>query len=404
MEGGRHMVIAILGAGASGMAAALAAAEQPGCQVHLLERQSRVGRKLLATGNGRCNLTNRNLSLSSYFGEDPQFAAPSLQAFGLHDTLDFFSSLGLMTVTEPSGRVYPRTDQAGSVVDVLRFALNRPNITLHLGWEVTRVKTAEQGFVVYGPENLRCDKVIVAMGGLAGTALGGSMAGYRLLRELGHHCTKLRPSLVQVKSGYPRCPALKGVRAVCGLCITKDGVPVRRDLGEVQFTQYGLSGPAIFAVSRDVCQGPGDWVCHLNLLPEEEDPARLLRARLRPNLPAGELLTGAVHNRLGKVAVQEAGIDLQQPSSDLEDGQLRRLAQIVGDFPFRLTGTMGMDSAQVTAGGICTGEFDPRTLESRLCPGLYACGEVLDIDGACGGYNLQWAWSSGRMAGRNAGR
>lgn len=111
-----------------------------------------------------------------------------------------------------------------------------------------------------------------------------------------------------------------------------------------------------------------------------------------------------MHNRLGKVAVQEAGIDLQQPSTDLEDGQLRRLAQIVGDFPFRLTGTMGMDSAQVTAGGICTGEFDPRTLESRLCPGLYACGEVLDIDGACGGYNLQWAWSSGRMAGRNAGR
>ncbi len=398
------MVIAILGAGASGMAAALAAAAQPGCQVHLLERQSRVGRKLLSTGNGRCNLTNRNLSLSSYFGEDPRFVAPSLREFGLHDTLEFFSGLGLMTVTEPSGRVYPRSDQAGSVVDVLRFALNRPNITLHLGWEVTRVKRTEHGFEVYGPEKLHCDKVIVAMGGLAGTALGGSMAGYRLLRELGHHCTKLRPSLVQVKSGYPRCPALKGVRAVCGICITCDGVPVRRELGEVQFTQYGLSGPAIFAVSRDVCQGPGEWVCHLNLLPEEQDLYRLLRARLRPHLPAGELLTGAVHNRLGKVAVQEAGIDLQQPGTDLDDGQLRRLAQIVGDFPFCLTGTMGMDSAQVTAGGICTGEFDPQTLESRLCPGLYACGEVLDIDGACGGYNLQWAWSSGRMAGRNAGR
>ncbi len=173
----------------------------------------------------------------------------------------------------------------------------------------------------------------------------------------------------------------------------------------MQFTEYGLSGPVIFEVSRDVCQGGGQWVCRLDFLPDmDEDTLRsaLLR-RKRTNLPVSELLTGILHNRLGRVLIQEAGIPAYVPIAQLEEGELALVSHAVKCFDVVLTEPMGMDSAQVTAGGIVTKEFDETTMESRIIPGLYACGEVLDIDGDCGGYNLQWAWSSGRLAGASAG-
>ena len=242
------MEIAIIGGGASGLAAAIAAAEDPRCQVTLVESHGRVGRKLLATGNGRCNLANANLSMGAYHGTDPAFARPCLTRYGVESTLDFFRGLGLVTVQEPSGRIYPWSDQAASVVDVLRFALNRPNVRLLTAWPVGRVKRTAQGFSLSGPAGeLTCRRLIVACGGLAGTALGGSMSGYQLLRSLGHRCSRLRPALVPLKSDYPRCPSLKGVRANCRLALRRDGQVVAETPGEVQFTQYGLSGPAVFS-------------------------------------------------------------------------------------------------------------------------------------------------------------
>ena len=173
------MEIAIIGGGASGLAAAIAAAEDPRCQVTLVESHGRVGRKLLATGNGRCNLANANLSMGAYHGADPAFARPCLTRYGVESTLDFFCGLGLVTVQEPSGRIYPWSDQAASVVDVLRFALNRPNVRLLTAWPVGRVKRTAQGFSLSGPAGeLTCRRWIVACGGLAGTALGVSMSGY----------------------------------------------------------------------------------------------------------------------------------------------------------------------------------------------------------------------------------
>lgn len=404
------MVIAIVGGGASGLMAAIAASKSPDCQVHILERQSRVGRKLLATGNGRCNLTNTGLSIHAYHGEQPDFADPSLQNFGLKKTLSFFQHLGLLTVADDTGRVYPWSDQAGSVVDVLRFALEKPNVHLHTGAEVTQIRRQPDGrfLLSFGKETLAADRVIAACGGLAGTSLGGSMAGYQLLKPLGHRCTKLRPALVQLKSSYPRCASLKGIRAVCHLRLTKDQETVAETQGEVQFTAYGLSGPAIFEISRDACAEPGDWACHLDLLPGITPPALvdLLTRRKEqcPGLPAEHLLNGTVHNRLGRILVQEAQIPLTASLSQLTALDLTAVAAAVKDFALTLTGPMGMDCAQVTAGGLRTGEFDPVTMESRRCPGLYACGELLDIDGDCGGYNLQWAWSSGYAAGTAAGK
>ena len=210
------MVIGIVGGGASGMAAALAAAQDPDVQVILFERQARLGRKLLATGNGRCNLSNLRAASGGYHGEDPDFVRSALRAMDPEATLAWFRSLGLYTVAEESGRVYPYSDQANSVVDVLRFGLEKPNVDLRTGFEVQKLRRDGSGFMV---EDVYCDKVIIACGGLAGTKLGGSMSGYKLLRSFGHHCTKLRPTLVQLKSGWNGVAGLKGVRAIFSILL-----------------------------------------------------------------------------------------------------------------------------------------------------------------------------------------
>ena len=400
------MVIGIIGGGASGMAAALAAAENEKNQVILLERQARVGRKLQATGNGRCNLTNLHAAEGGYHGEEASFADYAIGRFGPEATLNWFRSLGLFTVAEDSGRVYPYSDQANSVLDVLRFALEKPNIEVKLGFEVEKVRKTAFGFRVESKEEaLECEKLIIACGGLAGTKLGGTMSGYKLLRSLGHKCTKLRPTLVQLKSGWNGIAALKGVRANCHAAIYRDGQLHRESTGEIQFAEYGISGPVIFEISRDACQGSGDWTCRLDFLPEigEEILAEELLRRRGTSLPVSELLTGILHNRLGRVLTQAVGISGYVPVAQLEEPEIREVCRVVKGFDVSLTEPMGMDSAQVTAGGILTREFDETTMESRIVPGLYACGEVLDIDGDCGGYNLQWAWSSGRLAGIHAG-
>ena len=400
------MTIGIIGGGAAGMAAALAASENKDVQVILLERQARVGRKLAATGNGRCNLTNLHANEGGYHGEDPSFAAFALEKYDVKETLDWFRNLGLFTVAEESGRVYPYSDQANSVVDVLRFALERENIRLETGFEVEKVKKAGDVFLIEGAEGaVTCDKLIIACGGLAGTKLGGSMSGYKLLRSFGHKCTKLRPTLVQLKSSWPGAASLKGVRANCHAQIFHDGDLFAESSGELQFTEYGLSGPVIFEISRDVCQGRGEWICRLDLLPEigEDVLKQELMRRKQTNLPVSELLTGILHNRLGRVLTKSVGISDYVPVAQLEEYEIDAVCEAVKGFEVNLTEPMGMDSAQVTAGGIVTDEFNRETMESKLVPGLYACGEVLDIDGDCGGYNLQWAWSSGRLAGHHAG-
>ena len=401
------MVITIIGGGASGMAAALAAAENPASQVILVERQARLGRKLQATGNGRCNLSNLHASQGGYHGDDAAFSEYAISRFPPEAALSWFRDMGLFTVAEESGRVYPYSDQANSVVDVLRFALEKPNIKVKCGVEIEKVKKTPSGFRLEGGgEALDCDRLIVACGGLAGTKLGGTMSGYKLLRSLGHHCTRLRPALVQLKSSWGGVIGLKGVRANCHAAILRDGSLFSQSTGELQFTEYGLSGPVIFEVSRDVCQQKGNWSCRLDFLPgvTEQELLEELKRRRNTALPASELLTGILHNRLGRVLTQAAGISAGRAIAELSDGALRDVARAVKAFDVPLTETLGMDSAQVTAGGIETSEFDETTMESRLVRGLYACGEVLDVDGDCGGYNLQWAWSSGRLAGLSAGR
>ena len=397
--------IIIIGGGASGMLAALTAAERFPGRVTLIERQARVGRKLLSTGNGRCNLTNTELSIKNYHGAQPEFAAPALEAFGPEQTLEFFSGLGLMTVREYGGRVYPLSNQANSVLDVLRFALDARGVRILAGEPVKSVRRERGGFSLgLGGERVRSEKLVVACGGCAGAKLGGVMDGYELLGSLGHSRTSLYPALSQIKtdSTYPR--ALKGVRADARVSLIRGGKTLASSEGEVLFADTAASGTAVFSLARAAAvsgkgtelsfdffrgRGEGKLTAHI-----------MQMARSCPELPANQVLTGTVHNRLGQMLCKYAGLGAQTLCRELGETEIRRLSASCRDFRMNVTGVSGFESAQVTAGGVRTSEFWPETLESRLVPGLFACGEVLDIDGDCGGYNLQWAWSSGRLAGR----
>lgn len=393
------MDILIIGGGAAGLAAAIEAAKAG--RVTVLEKEPRVGRKLSVTGNGRCNLTNLHMTPARYHGGDPDFVRPALERFDVPETLRFFRALGLVTVADPSGRVYPHSDQAGSVVDVLRFAAGRV-ADIRCDAAVTGLRRVPGGFEVQTAAGVfSCRKLIVAAGGAASPRFGGSMDGYALLAVLGHSRTGLTPSLVPLKTDNAFTRPLKGVRADAGVELWDAGRLAARSAGEVQFTDYGLSGPAIFEISRQAVRAKAG-VIRLDFLRGvgAEELESMLLARRSSGLTLENLLTGILHNKLGRTLLSGLGYSLGAPASALTRDDLSGIAGAVKGTEVRVTGSLGMEGAQVTAGGVRTSEFDPATLESRLVPGLFACGEVLDVDGDCGGYNLQWAFSSGRLAGQ----
>ena len=299
------MEVLVIGGGAAGMMAALTA-RQGGHAVTLLERQARVGRKLLATGNGRCNLTNHHASPAHYHGEQPAFCRYALRAFDVGTTLQYFASLGLLTVREDSGRVYPMSNMAGSVLDVLRYALERPGVQMLTGQTVTGVKKNAGRFTVQTEtDTFSAEKVILAAGGAAGSKVGGVMDGYRLAKGLGHHRTALFPTLVQIRTDptYPR--ALKGVKAEALLTLRRGEAMLDTCKGELLFTEYGISGPAVFDLSRAVSTGGEGLSCVLNFFPDWEMDEVLHWLRLRRQAMAGHeastLLVGACHTRLGQM-------------------------------------------------------------------------------------------------------
>ena len=393
--------VVIIGGGASGMAAAITASEDKNNNVILLERQQRVGKKLLSTGNGRCNLTNTGTSPKHYHGSQPGFADSVLSRFTPKDTLRFFDSLGLSVSCEYGGRVYPQSNSANSVVDVLRFALMRDNITVRTSCPARKIERRGEDFAVFTDDgSIDADFVIVSCGGAAGAKVGGVYDGYELLKPLGHKCTRLLPSLVQLicDPTYPR--ALKGVRVMAKLRLESDGETTAHSSGELQFTETGLSGPAAFDISRAAAE-IGRGVIHIDLS-GGADIEEKLRARIKnnPTLCADDALTGVLHNRLGKMAVKYAGVPGSLPLGKLADPDVAAIASACRDFAIALRGVEDFDHAQVTAGGIKTTGVNPETLESWFVPHLFITGELLDVDADCGGFNLQWAWASGVTAGR----
>lgn len=401
------MEIVIVGAGASGMMAALKAAQRGCGNVTLIERQQRVGKKLLATGNGRCNLTNTGAAEINYHGEKPEFVQYAMSLFTPDMVREYFQELGLLTVEEFGGRVYPLSDSANSVVDVLRFALDNAGVELKTSEQVKKITRSGKQFNVETDNGvIKADRLVIACGGMAGGKVGGVKDGYELLESLGHSRTKLFPALVQLTTEGDITKALKGIRADCEIKLfAKGGRYVSCSTGEIQFTEKGISGPATFDISRNAsCGGEGQTV-KINLF-RGYDRKTILNALEKrcagfPNLPAEELLTGMLHNRLGKMLIKYSGISKPEFAGQYTRQQLDAIVDACFAFTLKIRGTESFDNAQVTAGGIKTTEFNERTMESKKVKGLFACGEVLDIDADCGGYNLQWAWASGSLAGDN---
>jgi len=394
--------VAVIGGGASGMMAALTAAEDKANRVIIFERQQRVGRKLLSTGNGRCNITNDASDIYTN-AKQQRFADGIIKRFSAKRSMEFFESIGLKTVSEYGGRVYPYSNSANSVLDVLRFALEGAGVEIKTASPVKQIERTKRGFnIITDEERVLADNVIVACGGMAGGKVGGVKDGYELLKSLGHSCTKLYPSLVQLTTDAEIPRALKGVRCPADVAVhdAKDGA-LQRAEGELQFTEKGVSGTVIFDVSRAAAVNGigGDVVIGFGLCMDEYRQYINNKIKAVPQLEVAELFTGLLHNRLGKVIVKLSGVNGTKHIGELTDSEISKLIDACW-IKLRIKGTEGFDNAQVTAGGISTDEFDPATLESRIVPGLYACGEVLDVDFPCGGHNLKWAWASGHTAGR----
>ena len=368
----------IIGAGASGLAAAISAAAAGGAGVVLFERLPRAGKKILATGNGRCNAGNIHALEHEYHNR--AFAFPALEQF---DIRAFFRSLGLLLREDAEGRLYPLSNTAASVLDALRFGALRAGAEIRCDTAVKEITPAREGFLLNGSVAAR--RVIVAAGGCAAPAQGSDGSGFALLRQLGHSITEPRPALAALRCDSPLLKMLKGLRCHAHISIEQNGKVCRSAEGEILFTEDGISGIAAMEVSR--CAAPGAEAV-LDVLPEMTlEQVRALMQELAQACPE-QPLAGILPKRIGEAVLRQS----EQRGGDL--------AACIKRFAFSVTGTRGFANAQVTAGGADVAQFNPQTMESRLHKGLFACGEVLDVDGGCGGFNLQWAWASGDLAGR----
>ncbi|MDR3239735.1 MAG: NAD(P)/FAD-dependent oxidoreductase [Clostridiales bacterium] len=405
--------IIVAGGGAAGLmaaiAAAIAAADVGAPEtITVLEKMERVGKKILATGNGRCNLSNWNACAghTHYHGEAPEFAERALNAFNPEKTLAFFQRWGLMCKTEDDGRIYPMCNQASAVLDILRGALDHLGVHVRKA-DVSDISIQKKGFAVsiHGGERLACDKVIVATGGRAAPALGGSGGGYALMEKMGHSITPVYPALVQLRSDSPWMKRLKGIRARGGITLQSSGRVLIERVGELQFTGYGVSGiPALdasgFASNQKTCEALLDFAP--DMTPEDLNQCLASRAKALSHVSMDRFFIGFFHRLMGEMFVKYAGVPLTLPAADLSSEQMSALVSAIKCFTVPIAGTNGFSEAQVTGGGVRVQEMNPSTMESKKQKGLYAAGELLDIYGDCGGYNLQWAWSSGYAAGVSA--
>ncbi len=389
--------LCVIGGGAAGMASAICFKKlRPNASVAIFERLDRVGKKLSITGNSRCNITNTNISEKNYHGANPRFALPALEAFDYEKTKAFFADLGVLFKEEKEGKVYPYSMQASSVVDALRFGLERLGVTVIPNTEITAVKHHENNFrLISQSKDYFCRTVIVAAGGKAGGKIACER-GYAILENLGHKSTPLAPAIVQVKTDTTYTKQLKGVKVNATVKVGE-----KSDIGEVLFCDYGLSGPPILQLSRYMKNG--DKIL-LDLMPEytEDKLCEIIEARVNMlNTTCAEFFCGMLQKRLGQVVLKMCGFSVNDNAA-FSTADIHKIAHTLKNMEFIFFDTNGFANAQVTHGGIETQAFDPDTLMSKKRAGLFACGEVLDIDGDCGGYNLQWAWSSGATSAKGA--
>ena len=401
--------IAVIGGGASGLMAAITA-KKSGKEVVILERKDRILKKVLITGNGRCNITNVNANISNYFGKNISSVENILNKFTPQDTINFFNGLGIVCNEENRGKVYPLSGQASSVVDALRFEAEKLGIKIETEFHVRKIEKDGFKFKIYSEDRKKIEagRVILAAGGQSYPELVSNGSGFELAKELGHSVTKLSPSIVQLKTEKNQVKGLQGIKTDVAVTAYGDNKKICTYDGELLFTDYGISGNVVFNISF-VMPLYKDVEFEIDFM-EKFDYNELYemlkeRKKIMSHLTMENYFNGMINKKLGQFLSKVSGIEkLSKPVKDLSDSDIRKLCTVLKKYRVKILETTGFKNAQVTAGGVSLDEVNTETLESKIVKGLYFSGEVLDVYGECGGFNLQWAWASGYIAGENAAK
>ena len=392
--------LAVIGGGASGVCAAIEAKYcDSTIDVTIFERMPKLMKKILATGNGRCNFTNESLSPSHFYGDTLFLRRVLTSTYA--DTENYFRTLGLLTYSE-DGRIYPRSQQATSLRDILEEKLKELSVTTKTDYAVTELKKLKNGFSVNGEY---FDGVIIAGGGKASPVQGSDGSCYKLLNAMGHSATDLYPALCGLTTKDKALNSLKGVRAEGKASLYSNSTLLGEESGEIQFTDKGISGIPIMNLSH-LCKSNKDLslvidLCENISFTELCEHLSLVKGD-SPDRECEMVLNGLVNSKLGFAVLNKSGIKAHTKIKELNKLQINTLCETLKGLTFDITGTRGFDVAQITCGGIKTEEIDPCTMMSRLVDGLFVCGEILDIHGDCGGFNLHLAWTTGRIAGNGA--
>lgn len=402
--------VAIIGAGPAGIMAAISASKC-GAGVILIEKNEAIGRKILATGNGRCNITNKFAKVENYHGSNPEFIRSVLSAFDARETMEFFEDLGLILKEEDRGRMFPRTNQATSVVDILTHELRKLKVETKLGCEIKRIAN-KSGWEITTSDGaiINSDRLVLTTGGRASHQFGSSGDGLFWSKNLGLLIEDVYPSLVPVETEETWVKEAQGLKAEAEARFFIDEKLVSKASGDLLFTHYGLSGPAIMSQARSIAPyvENKDIKVELDFMPEKS--AKELDAIIAKifNVSGAKsvknALVGLVPAKLIPIILCESGIEERKNAAEISKVQRNKIGQNFKSLTLKISKLRPFKEAQVTRGGISTDEIDPKTLESKKIKNLYFAGEIMDVDGDSGGFNLQWAWSSGHLVGLNSAK
>ncbi|RDU23071.1 BaiN/RdsA family NAD(P)/FAD-dependent oxidoreductase [Anaerosacchariphilus polymeriproducens] len=400
--------VIVIGGGASGIVAAIAASRS-GADVTILEHMKRIGKKILSTGNGKCNITNLNQDIKKYNGNNPEFILPVFEQFGVKETLDFFHAMGIL-IKDKNGYIYPNSEQASSVLDVLRMELENLNVEIICECKINGIKKIRNQFIINtNLKEYKSDACIMAIGGKAAPVTGSDGSGFLYVKEFGHTVLSMVPALVQLKAKQSFFKELAGIRIEGNVQLWSNSMLLASEYGEIQLTKYGISGIPVMQISRFASLELLKYkkvsaILDFNPQMNEEELKHYLKNRFKHsrNKTAEECFIGFINKKLGNVLLKESGINLNQNANGIKFEQIEVLVKKIKTFSIDIIAANSFENAQVTAGGISTTEINNKTLESKLVSQLFFAGEMIDIDGTCGGYNLQWAWSSGYVAGIHA--
>lgn len=401
------MRVIIIGGGASGLMAAITAARE-GAKVTVLEHQNQIGKKILVTGNGRCNFTNTDQELSHYHSENPLHMTVSLKQFTCRDTISFFKDLGIFSKNR-NGYLYPHSDAASAVLDVLRMECEHLKVKIACQAEVISAEKCGDTFKVHTPGwTYEAEKLILATGSKAAPATGSDGSGYELAKSFGHRIIEPYPALVQLLSREKCLNTLAGLRVDARAILYAKDKPVISNRGEVQFNANNISGIPVFQISaeaaKNLAAGKKCFV-KLDFLPDFTE--ELLENYIRQRISTGgyktsvNFLTGLFSKKLSEILCDRSGISGKLTADKFTKDDISKLCKQIKNFSINICGTNGFEHAQCCGGGVSLDEINPLTMESLKVSGLHLCGEILDVHGDCGGYNLQWAWTSGFLAGKS---